>query len=291
MAPFELPTVSSIDDLIKLAVQYAPAALLVALAGLSAVLILKDVWNGFRKPFLKPDSWQKLPLAEIRTLTHNTKLFRFALPHPDQQLGLPVGQHISLRGSLPDGEEVMRAYTPISDINQRGFVDFVIKLYPDGKMSRVLSAMKVGDTIDVKGPKGRFRYQPHTKRAIGMVAGGSGITPMYQVAQAILKDPHDTTQLSLIFGNVAEEDILMRDELDALADRYPNFKVFHVLNNPPKKGWKGGSGFITQAMIKEHLPPPGDNVIILRCGPSPMNKAMEAHLDALAYSQDMQFQF
>jgi cytochrome-b5 reductase len=43
-----------------------------------------------------------------------------------------------------------------------------------------------------------------------MIAGGTGITPMYQVAAAILKDPRDVTQLSLIFGNLSEEDILIK---------------------------------------------------------------------------------
>lgn len=37
-----------------------------------------------------------------------------------------------------------------------------------------------------------------------MLAGGSGITPMYQVAFAILKDPFDRTTISLIFGNLTK---------------------------------------------------------------------------------------
>lgn len=41
--------------------------------------------------------------------------------------------------------------------------------------------------------------------AAGMIAGGSGITPMYQVAQEILRDPNDPTALSLIYANVAGE--------------------------------------------------------------------------------------
>lgn len=41
-------------------------------------------------------------------LTHNTRRFRFALPHADQKLGLPIGQHISLKLTGADGAEVMR---------------------------------------------------------------------------------------------------------------------------------------------------------------------------------------
>lgn len=58
-----------------------------------------------------------------------------------------------------------------------------------------------------------------------MLAGGSGITPMFQVANAILKDTTDKTDIRLIFANVTVEDILIRDELDALSQQYPRFKV------------------------------------------------------------------
>ena len=44
----------------------------------------------------------------------------------------------------------------------------------------------------------------------GMLAGGTGITPMYQVINAILRDPSDRTQLSLVSANVGEDDILLR---------------------------------------------------------------------------------
>ena len=44
----------------------------------------------------------------------------------------------------------------------------------------------------------------------GMLAGGTGITPMYQVINSILRDPSDRTQLSLVSANVGEDDILMR---------------------------------------------------------------------------------
>ena len=59
-----------------------------------------------------------------------------------------------------------------------------------------------------------------------MIAGGSGITPMYQVAQAILRDPHDITKVFLIYANVSEDDILLRKEFDAWAqDHGKRFKV------------------------------------------------------------------
>ncbi|PSC68419.1 NADH-cytochrome b5 reductase 1 [Micractinium conductrix] len=279
------------DQAALLVVRNLPQALFVVLVAVVLGLILKDALNGAtRRTFLNPDKWQPLTLVDIKNLSHNTRRYRFALPHQEQLLGLPLGQHISIKGVDEGGREVMRPYTPTSEIHQRGHVDFVIKLYDDGQMSQVLASLDVGAVLLFKGPKGRFRYERGSKKAIGMIAGGSGITPMYQVAQEILRDPNDTTSLSLIYANVNEDDILLRQELDQLAETHSNFSVYYVLNNPPK-GWQGGKGFVTADMIKKNLPAPGTDVLVLRCGPGPMNRAMEAHMDALGYTNGQQFQF
>jgi NAD(P)H-flavin reductase len=43
-----------------------------------------------------------------------------------------------------------------------------------------------------------------------MLAGGTGITPMFQVLNAVLKDPKDRTRITLLYGNLTEDDILLR---------------------------------------------------------------------------------
>jgi cytochrome-b5 reductase len=63
-----------------------------------------------------------------------------------------------------------------------------------------------------------------------------------------------------------------------------------VLNKPPE-GWTGGAGFISAAMLRERLPPPGPGSMVLRCGPKPMNDAMKGHLDGMGYAEDDQFEF
>lgn len=125
-----------------------------------------------------------------------------------------------------------------------------------------------------------------------MIAGGTGITPMYQVAAALLKDPRDRTVLSLVYGSLTQEDILLRQELDALAEAHPDrFSVYHVLNTPPQQAWQGGSGFITREVIEARLPAPGPGVAVLRCGPPAMNDAMGAHLAAIGYEEQALFTF
>lgn len=60
-----------------------------------------------------------------------------------------------------------RPYTPVTDDDTPGRVEFVIKVYPSGKMTQVMDKMKVGDSMLMKGPRGRFQYTRNMKRAIG----------------------------------------------------------------------------------------------------------------------------
>ncbi|XP_072960626.1 NADH--cytochrome b5 reductase 1-like [Typha angustifolia] len=243
------------------------------------------------KGSLDPENFKGFKLVERQQLSHNVAKFKFALPTATSVLGLPIGQHISCRGKDNLGEEVIKPYTPTTLDSDIGYFELVIKMYPQGRMSHHFREMRVGDYLSVKGPKGRFRYQPGQVRAFGMLAGGSGITPMFQVTRAILENSKDQTNVHLIYANVTYEDILLKEELDTLASNYPNrFKVYYVLNQPPDV-WNGGVGFVSKEMIQTHCPAPAPDIQVLRCGPPPMNKAMAVHLDDLGYTKEMQFQF
>jgi NAD(P)H-flavin reductase len=91
---------------------------------------------------------------------------------------------------------------------------------------------------------------------------------MQQIIRAALKNPKDNTKISLIYANVTLTDILLKAELDALAESHPEqFKVYYVLNTPPEK-WDGGVGFVNTDMIKERLPSPQPTSKVLLCGTS-----------------------
>lgn len=59
--------------------------------------------------------------------SHNVRRFRFALPEKKMVIGLPIGSHITIAAKDTDGKDVMRPYTPVTDDNQKGYVDFIIK--------------------------------------------------------------------------------------------------------------------------------------------------------------------
>ena len=66
-------------------------------------------------------------------------------------------------------------------------------------MSQHVDELKVGDSINVRGPFGKIHYtgkgvfdlrgKRMETKAIGMIAGGTGITPMLQIINEILQDP------------------------------------------------------------------------------------------------------
>ena len=119
----------------------------------------------------------------------------------------------------------IRSYTPVTGDEVLGTVTFVIKVYkagihpkfPEGgKMSQYLDTLKIGDTMDMKGPKGNLHYvgkgqfsvkelgKPLVMRKathFGMIAGGTGITPCVQVIEAILRDEKDTSIIHLLYAN------------------------------------------------------------------------------------------
>lgn len=125
-----------------------------------------------------------------------------------------------------------------------------------------------------------------------MLAGGTGITPMLQLIRAIVKDATDETQVSLLFANQTEKDILLRDELDGIAKSHPDkLKVWYTLDTSGEN-WPYSTGHINAEMIEKHMFPPSSDTIVLMCGPPPMiNFACNPNLDKLGYDSKLRFAY
>lgn len=257
-----------------------------------------------------PEEFIPLKLAQRIKISPDTFRFRFELPSAQHILGLPIGQNIQVRAVI-DSKEVIRAYTPVSSDDDVGFVDLLIKVYfknvhpnfPNGGLvSQYIHDLKVGETLDVRGPTGRLLYyspgkfgtrldkisdySPVSAKQVNMIAGGSGITPMLQIIKAILKNPDDLTSIRLLYANRSVDDILLREELESIRDAYPHrVKIWYTLDVAPSDGkWKYGIGFITEAMIKNNLYAESDSTLTLICGPPPMIEfACIPNLDKLGY--------
>lgn len=233
---------------------------------------------------LEPRKWRSFPLTSKDLISPNVYRFVFSLPNATDTLGLPTGQHIALRADINE-KSVSRSYTPISNNTDRGRIELLIKVYPQGQMTKHLEGMKIGDTIEIRGPKGAMHYTTSYAKRIGMIAGGTGITPMYQLIRAICDDESDSTRIDLLYANNTEEDILLRAELNGFAERFPDkFRVQYVLSKP-REEWTGHRGFVTQELINAYLPPADDRNKLLLCGPPPMVNAMKKSLVELDWKE------
>ncbi|CAN0907982.1 Nitrate reductase [NADH] [Linum grandiflorum] len=242
-------------------------------------------------------------LVEKESLSHDVRLFRFALPKEDQVLGLPIGKHIFICATV-NGKLCMRAYTPTTTLDKMGHFDLVVKVYFEkvhpkfpngGLMSQYLDSLEIGSAVEVKGPLGHIEYlgrgnftvhgKPKFGRKLAMIAGGTGITPVYQVVQAVLRDPKDQTEMYIVYANRTEDDILLRDELDEWSRTDHRLKVWYVVSESVRAGWGYSTGFITEGILREHIPGGSDGeALALACGPPPMIQfAVQPNLEKLGY--------
>ncbi|KAJ3039817.1 NADH-cytochrome b5 reductase [Rhizophlyctis rosea] len=231
-------------------------------------------------PALVADKFVPFELKEVLPVNHNTKKFRFALPEGTTELGLPTASAVVTKfqdGVKADGKPnvVIRPYTPLEDPadGYTGYFDLLIKKYPNGPMSTHIFSLKPGDKLDIKGPIPKWPYKANEFKHVGLIAGGTGITPNLQVIQRILSNPEDKTKVTLVFANIAEEDILLRSYFDGLKKQNPDrIEVYYVLEKPPK-GWTEGVGYVSEQIIKEKLPKPGEGKVFI-CGPNQMLAAI-----------------
>ncbi|XP_047319660.1 nitrate reductase [NADH]-like [Impatiens glandulifera] len=242
-------------------------------------------------------------LVEKTSISHDVRVFKFALQSDDQYLGLPVGKHIFVCSRIEE-KLCMRAYTPSSHVDVVGYFELVVKIYfkdanpkfpSGGLMSQHLDSLMIGAVVDFKGPTGHIEYvgkgsfivhgKPKFARKLSMIAGGTGITPMYQIIQAILKDPEDRTEMHLIYANRTEDDILLWDELEGYAEKHSDqFKVWYVIQDSVREGWKHSVGFISETIVRDHIPGPSEDTLALTCGPPPMIQfAVQPNLEKMGY--------
>jgi nitrate reductase (NAD(P)H) len=155
-------------------------------------------------------------------------------------------------------------------------------------MSNYLDVLKEGEEIDIRGPTGDIEYlgngkfkiegeehffskaslsQDHLHPCsycivfqINLIAGGTGLTPHWQLIHAILESRNDKTQVALLDSNKSVGDILMANELQKYADERPEqFKLWHTVSEAPDK-WKYDSRQLDEDMMRQHLFPAEEGV-------------------------------
>lgn len=234
------------------------------------IVLIRMVSAFTRKDSVTPNKWHSLELLDQTIISKNSAIYRFKMKSNVDCLDFAPGENLAVRVMI-DGTEYVKFYTPISPRYARGYFDILVKSYPNGDVSKHFGALVSGQNVDFKGPVGKLNYSPNSSEEIGFIVGGSGITPLLQLVNEVVTVPEDLTKIHCLYLNETENDILLKEELDEMAEKYPNFKITYVLNKP-KSTWTGNKGLLTKELVKKYLPTPDASNRLFICGPTLMNE-------------------
>lgn len=243
-------------------------------AGLAMHFNNSRIFNDTSKTFTGNGEWIDLKLKDSWNISSNTKHYVFELKSPEDVSGLVTASLVLAKYVTPKGSNVIRPYTPVSDVNQKGTIEFIIKTYPEGKFSKHVYDLKPNDTVSFKGPIVKWKWEPNQFKHISLIGGGSGITPLYQLLHEITKNPNDKTKVDLFYGSLTTDDILMKKEIDKIAAEHKDQVNIHYFVDKPSSDWTGHTGYISKEFLKENLPTPSSDSKIFVCGPPPLYKAI-----------------
>lgn len=136
---------------------------------------------------------------------------------------------------------------------------------------------KVGDTVETSGPQGTFFYEPlRDAKKVMAIAGGSGITPIYAMANAIA-DGDEDFDMTILYGSRTKADILFQEEFDAIMARTDKVRLVNVLSEEKTDGCE--HGFITAKLIKKYA---GEGVYsIFAAGSKGMYQFLDGEVEKL----------
>lgn len=235
------------------------------------------IHNESGKTFTGGDEWIDLHLKESNILSHNTKHYVFELKNKDDVSGLITASALLAKYVTPKGNNVIRPYTPVSDNDQKGTIEFIVKTYENGKFSKHFDELKPNDTVSFKGPIVKWKWEPNQFKSITLIGGGTGITPLYQLLHEITKNPDDKTKVNLYYGNLTKDDILIKDKLDAIAAANKDQVTIQYFLDKADDAWEGNTGYISKEFLQSNLPGPTKDTKIFVCGPPGLYNAISGN--------------
>lgn len=261
---------------------------------------------------LQQDAWTALRLRSKALVGPQQWLFRFDLPSPHCTLakdaqnagGGCTGKYIKVRAEV-EGEQVVRCYSPASRLGAQGYVDLLLKLAPEGRkcMTWHFEQMQPGQRLEFSGLHGAlgldFRRLPGAadglggKRKFGLVAGGTGISPMLGILRSVLYHARDDVQVNLCYGSNTPDSFVFLQQLQAAAQAFPQLQIALTADTAggPEQQYTGRVGFMDADFLKAHLPAPAEDVLVVLCGPWKMCQVLKGVLGDMGYTGDQLYSY
>ncbi len=189
-----------------------------------------------------------LPLVERRVESPSTISFRFST----EGTGFSYRSTQAVRLGLPGVDDpwgAVRTFSISSSPSERGTVAITSKI-SDTPFKQALARLRPGDTAHVFGPLGQFLFDP--SRPALFLAGGIGITPFRGMLR-FAADLGTSPPVTLLYSARVPEELIFREELDALARAHPRFSVQYTVTRPRESpmDWPGRVGRIDREWIAE----------------------------------------
>ena len=221
-----------------------------------------------------------LPLVEakarvtaVEELTHDIRRLELELLEPTEVEFHP-GQYVDI--SIPGDDGNHRSFSMANLPSDKGRMEFMIKLYPDGRFSGLLDSGEIceGTELDITGPYGMFTLRDQSPRRLVFIGGGAGMAPILCLLRS-LQERGIERDAVYYYGARTEDDLFHREELEALAGELPSFRYVPALSHAE---WDGEAGMITD--VVERLEGDLKDVDAYVCGPPPMVEAAQGLLMA-----------
>ncbi|MCD2441286.1 ferredoxin reductase [Agromyces sp. SYSU K20354] len=181
--------------------------------------------------------------------------------------GNAPGQHLDVRLTAPDGYTATRSYSIASSGDASRVVLAVDKL-PDGEVSPFLvDEVRAGDLLEVHGPLGAFFvWRPGgDPRPVQLIAGGSGVVPLYAIAGARAQ-AGDETPFRLLYSVRTPGDVYFARELEALAGTSAPLRLDLVYTRRAPDGWPTPPRRITRELLEASVVPAAEHPLVYVCG-------------------------
>jgi ferredoxin-NADP reductase len=231
-------------------------------------------------------NWRgQLRLGNIITETSSVKTFRL-LPAPGEAMPFTFvpGQFVNVAFWI-GGARMNRSYSISSSPTQGDYVDLTVRREPRGAVSRHIDdLLKVGDSIEVGGPVGRFTFSGTEADSVVLIGGGVGITPMMSITRYLTERswPGD---IFFLYACRAPADFIFQQEVAVLERRNSKLHVTVTMSRAEGTDWRGLRGHFSKELFTQAIPDIAARRIHL-CGPPSMMEATKALLTELGVAPE-----